>query len=201
MSDIKPTVGRKLWLFIDHESPRQSFMEGVTVGDPAQPMDASIAFVADKKGTDHHYVTVTFADHAGVLWAASVPLRENGQPQPNARTWCEWPAIQGAKKSEPPADFLSIAPLPTRLTPADIDAVIVDRKFHRLPDSTITVCVLTLKNGAKEIGYNFGSINPAGFSAAMGEDEAYKMAREKVWALEGYLLRSQIAHAKQQGVS
>jgi hypothetical protein len=79
-----------------------------------------------------------------------------------------------------------------RLTPADIDAAIVDTKFHRLPDSQITVCVLTLVNGTKLLGYNYGSVSAENHDWGIGAVEAKKMAREKVWELEGYLLRQKM---------
>lgn len=80
-----------------------------------------------------------------------------------------------------------------RLTPSHIDAVIVNEAFHVFPDSTVTVCMLTLRNGAKVLGHNYGSIDPTQQDWAIGRSEARAMAVEKVWELEGYLLRENLA--------
>lgn len=80
-----------------------------------------------------------------------------------------------------------------RLTAAHIDAVIVKEAFHVFPDSTVTVCMLTLRNGAKVLGHNYGSIDPSQQDWATGRREARAIAVEKVWELEGYLLRQNLA--------
>lgn len=87
-------------------------------------------------------------------------------------------------------------PLTRQLTPADIDGVIVDRRFHKLPDTAITICELTLRNGAKVLGHNYGSIDPTKQDWAQGEAAAFALAREKVWELEGYLLRERLHAAR-----
>tara|TARA_R110000803_G_C11989465_1_gene321825 strand:+ start:34226 stop:34753 length:528 start_codon:yes stop_codon:yes gene_type:complete len=53
---------------------------------------------------------------------------------------------------------------------------------------TLTVCVLTLENGFKITGES-ACASPENFDKDEGEDIAYKKAREKVWMLEGYLLK------------
>lgn len=80
-----------------------------------------------------------------------------------------------------------------RLTAAHIDAVIVKEAFHVFPDSTVTVCMLTLRNGAKVLGHNYGSIDPSQQDWATGRREARAIAVEKAWELEGYLLRQNLA--------
>lgn len=79
-----------------------------------------------------------------------------------------------------------------RLTPSHIDAAIVNEVFIVFPDSTVTVCMLTLRNGAKVLGHNFGSIDPTQQDWTVGRREARAMAVEKVWELEGYLLREKL---------
>ena len=79
-----------------------------------------------------------------------------------------------------------------QLTPANIDAAIVDRRFHRLPGTSVTICELTLRNGTKVLGHNYGSIDPTKQDWAQGEAAAFAVAREKVWELEGYLLRERL---------
>lgn len=101
-----------------------------------------------------------------------------------------------AELIEAQATSTDIKPLVPRLTPTDIDGAIVDRRFHRLPDTAVTVCVLTLRNGAKVLGHNYGSIDPTKQDWAQGEAAAFALAREKVWELEGYLLRERLHAAR-----
>lgn len=79
-----------------------------------------------------------------------------------------------------------------RLTPALIDAQIVGEAYYVFPGTTLTVCALTLKNGYQVIGES-AAASPANFDAALGRKIARDNARNKIWALEGYLLRSKLA--------
>ena len=78
-----------------------------------------------------------------------------------------------------------------RITPADIDAQIEREECHVF-DNVLTVCVLTLKNGFKVTGES-ACASPENFDAQIGRDIAYRNARDKIWALEGYWLRSKLA--------
>ena len=80
-----------------------------------------------------------------------------------------------------------------RVTPADIEAAIVREQYQSLEDTTITICLLTLRNGTKVLGYNYGAIDPAQQDWDVGQAESRKMAVDKVWELEGYLLREKLA--------
>ena len=82
------------------------------------------------------------------------------------------------------------------LTPADIEAAIVATGYHVFLGTTVTVCMLTLRNGAKEIGFNYGAIDPAQQNWKTGEQAARAMAVEKVWEKEGYLLRNRLAQPR-----
>lgn len=79
-----------------------------------------------------------------------------------------------------------------RLTPAAIDDCIVDAQFHRFPGTTLTVCALTLRNGFTVTGES-ASASVENFDEVIGREIARKNAREKIWALEGYLLRERLA--------
>ena len=83
-------------------------------------------------------------------------------------------------------------PVP-RLTPADIDLVIVGEDYHVFPGTTVTVCCLTLRNGAKAVGHNYGAIDQTRQDWVTGKREARAMALEKIWELEGYLLRERLS--------
>ena len=79
-----------------------------------------------------------------------------------------------------------------RLTPADIDAVIVAEDYHVFPGTTLTVCCLTLRNGYTVTGES-AAASPANFDAEIGRKIARDNARNKIWALEGYALRERLS--------
>lgn len=79
-----------------------------------------------------------------------------------------------------------------RLTPADIDATIVGEQYHVFPGTTLTVCCLQLKNGATVTGES-ACVSPANFDEQIGRNIARQNAREKIWQLEGYLLKQRLA--------
>ncbi len=79
-----------------------------------------------------------------------------------------------------------------RLTPAHIDAQIVGESYHVFPGTTLTVCALTLRNGFHVVGES-AAASPANFDVEIGRKIARDNARGKIWALEGYLLRSKLS--------
>lgn len=81
-----------------------------------------------------------------------------------------------------------------RLRPQDIDAVIASETFHVFPGSQLTVCVLTLRNGFTVSGES-ACVSPENFNAEKGQEIAKRNARDKIWALEGYLLKQKLYEA------
>jgi hypothetical protein len=79
-----------------------------------------------------------------------------------------------------------------RLTPARIDVVIVGEDYHVFPGTTLTVCALKLRNGFIVTGES-AAASPANFDQELGRKIARDNARNKIWALEGYLLRERLA--------
>jgi exopolyphosphatase/pppGpp-phosphohydrolase len=79
-----------------------------------------------------------------------------------------------------------------RLTPDMIDAAIVSEQYHVFPNTTMTVCALTLRNGYIVTGES-AAASPENFDQAIGRKIARENARNKIWALEGYLLREKLA--------
>lgn len=75
-----------------------------------------------------------------------------------------------------------------RLTGDQIDGVIVGEQFHVFEGSQLTVCCLTLKNSFTVTGES-ACVSPENFDPEIGKGIARANAREKIWALEGYLLR------------
>lgn len=81
-----------------------------------------------------------------------------------------------------------------RLTPQHIDEQIVGEYFHVVPGTTLTLCVLTLRNGFHVTGES-AAASPENFDEAIGRKIARDNARNKIWALEGYALRNRLAAA------
>ena len=110
----------------------------------------------------------------------------------------------------------SVAP---RVTPAHIESVIKDvtyftaadgyagaltssEEFDSLPEDErivqaslplelLTFCVITLKNGFTVTGES-ACASPENFNKEIGQKVAYENAKNKIWALEGYLLKEQL---------
>ena len=79
-----------------------------------------------------------------------------------------------------------------RLTPEKIDGAIVAEDYHVFSGTTLTVCALTLRNGYVVIGES-AAASPANFNEELGRKIARDNARNKIWALEGYLLRERLS--------
>lgn len=79
-----------------------------------------------------------------------------------------------------------------RITPQRIEHVIVSDAYHVFPGTTLTVCCLTLQNGFTVTGES-ACASPENFDAELGRKIARANAKEKIWALEGYALRNQLA--------
>ena len=79
-----------------------------------------------------------------------------------------------------------------RLNPAMIDEAISSEQYHVFPGTTMTVCALTLRNGYIVTGES-AAASPENFDKEIGRKIARENARNKIWALEGYLLREKLA--------
>ena len=78
-----------------------------------------------------------------------------------------------------------------RLTPELIDAAIFAEDYHVFEGSQLTVCCLTLENGFTVTGES-ACASPSNFDAEIGRKIARENARNKIWALEGYLLKQKL---------
>lgn len=90
-----------------------------------------------------------------------------------------------------------------RVTPQMIDDAIAaeytftaDKATKGCPQmpslALLTICVLVLKNGFTVTGES-ACASPENFNAELGAKIAKQHARDKIWALEGYRLKSQLA--------
>ena len=64
--------------------------------------------------------------------------------------------------------------------------------YHVFPDTTVTVCCLTLPNGHHLIGHS-ACVARQNFDAETGRRLAHERAAGRLWELEGYALRCEIA--------
>lgn len=78
-----------------------------------------------------------------------------------------------------------------RLTPELIDQAIASSQYHVFAGSQLTVCCLTLQNGFTVVGES-ACASPENFNAELGQKIAFQKARDKIWALEGYLLKERL---------
>lgn len=80
-----------------------------------------------------------------------------------------------------------------RLSPDKISATIDHAEYHVFSNKA-TVCCLTLKNGFTVIGES-ACVDPRNFVQGIGEEIAYRNARQKIWQLEEYLLQEREFHS------
>jgi len=73
-----------------------------------------------------------------------------------------------------------------------IKSKIVKEQFHVFDGTQLTVCVLTLENGFNVTGES-ACVSPENFNKEIGEKIAKDNAVNKIWALEGYLLKEQLS--------
>ncbi len=78
-----------------------------------------------------------------------------------------------------------------RLTPALIDATIDSESYTVLPSGRVTICEMTLKNGFVVLGES-SCVSKENFNAELGQKIARENARNKIWELEGYLLKQRL---------
>lgn len=84
-----------------------------------------------------------------------------------------------------------------RLTPQMIDECVASEQYHVFPGTTLTVCALKLRNGYIVTGES-AAASPENFDKEIGRKIARENARNKIWALEGYLLRQKLSESEPQ---
>ena len=81
-----------------------------------------------------------------------------------------------------------------RLTPDLIESKIIKEEYHLLAD-VLTVCVLTLENGFTVTGES-ACASPSNYNKEIGDKIARDNAKDKIWLLEGYLLKEKLYLSK-----
>lgn len=75
-----------------------------------------------------------------------------------------------------------------RLNPERILSTISTEHFWRVPGTPMTVCALILRNGFVVTGES-APVSNLNFNEELGRKIAREKAVDKIWALEGYLMR------------
>lgn len=68
--------------------------------------------------------------------------------------------------------------------------------YTSVPGTTTTICSLVLENGFVVTGSS-ACVDPDNFNRETGEEIAFGSAIDKVWALEGYLLKERLFQEEQ----
>lgn len=79
-----------------------------------------------------------------------------------------------------------------RLTPQLIDSKIKQVDYHVFENTCLTVCCIELTNGFCVTGES-ACASPENFNKEIGEKIAFENARNKIWQLEGYLLKERLS--------
>jgi len=82
-----------------------------------------------------------------------------------------------------------------RISVNDIDKFIKSTDYYIFPNSTMTVCMITMTNDFSIIGES-ACASTENFNEEIGREIAYNNAKEKIWPLVGFLLREKLYNAK-----
>ena len=78
-----------------------------------------------------------------------------------------------------------------RVTPERLEEVIASEQYYQFPNTTFTACLLTLTNNYTVLGES-ACASPENFNVELGRKIARENAKNKIWSLEGYLLRQKL---------
>lgn len=86
-----------------------------------------------------------------------------------------------------------------KVTKTGIEAKIVNTSYLVIPDTTVTLCSITLENGFSVRGES-ACVDPGNFNMQIGQEIAQREAFAKIWQLEGYLLAEDRMRAKDNNI-
>lgn len=189
---IQPEVGLSVLV----HRPQQSVPVPAIIAHVWNPRLVDVkGFVPGQHGSDRDSFSLT-----------SIRMVQPHEAPPKGSMFCTWPdvmtdlirRVDGLASPQATADEIAIDQMMRdkglsgpRITPADIDAAIKRESFYRFPGTCTTVCCLMLANGFTVIGVS-SPVAPVNFDQEIGERVAREDARAKIWALEGYRLRSKL---------
>lgn len=199
---MKPTIGRKLWFWLNGSKIGAPGAMQPHVFDMKQALDATVVLVHDEPKVT---VNLSVVDHGGIPHSiCSVTLRQAGDPVPNGM-FCEWMPhqVSQAKKLEPvaivtdtaiEAEIFAKGLTAPRVTPAHIASLMERVKFTFNVEGTSTFCHAFLDGEfLLATGYS-ACVSKENFDTEIGQkiakDNVMKPASDKLWELEGYLLRN-----------
>ena len=81
-----------------------------------------------------------------------------------------------------------------RVTEQSIKDRIESVTYHIVPDTTLTLAIITMVNGFSVRGES-ACVSPENFDKMVGEHYAYEDAFKKLWQLEAYLLKEKLHRA------
>ena len=82
-----------------------------------------------------------------------------------------------------------------RVTIEDIENEIADESYHRFAGTTVTVCLLILKNGFTVVGKS-ACCSKENFNEELGRSYAREDAINQLWTLLGFRLRDELSKAE-----
>lgn len=78
-----------------------------------------------------------------------------------------------------------------KVTPKQIKEKVKKIQYHHIPGTTLMMCILTLENGYVVSGQS-ACADPKEFDYEIGMKFSYEDAENKIWQLEGYLLKEKM---------
>lgn len=85
-----------------------------------------------------------------------------------------------------------------KIEPEDLDKAIINEAYHVFPGSCLTVCVLTLFNGFTVTGES-ACADPGNFREDIGRTISRRNARDKIWSLLGFGLKTKLDMIEKAG--
>ena len=82
------------------------------------------------------------------------------------------------------------------VTPKHVDQVIDKVAFSHFKGTTMTACCITLKNGFSVLGQS-NCLHMKDFDKKKGEEAAFQNGANKIYELEGYLIRQVLSFEQQ----
>ena len=82
----------------------------------------------------------------------------------------------------------------TKVTPEYLKSLIINTEY--VHQGVLTICTLTLKNGFNVVGTS-ACVDEANYNQEIGDKVAFEDAFDKIWVLEGYLLKQKMYEQKQ----
>lgn len=98
------------------------------------------------------------------------------------------PFTPGATSAASGAEAMIAQSTAPRITEDHINSKIVDVQYHVFAFTCLTVCAIKLENGYIVTGES-ACASPENFNAEVGRQYSFRNARQKIWQLEGYLLK------------